>query len=68
MNVIILFEMKLFEIKLFEIDLFEMKLFHAAIGKVNNNKESYVLGFIEEKFDISNYWAQKQKDGKPAIN
>lgn len=54
--------------KLFEIILFEMKLFHAAFGKVNNNKESNVLGFIEEKFDISNYWTQKQKDSKPAIN
>jgi len=48
--------------------LFEIKLFHAAFRKDNNNQESYVLGFIEEKFDISNYSAQKQKDSKPAIN
>jgi hypothetical protein len=40
-------------IVLFEIDLFEMKLFHAVFRKDNNNQESYVLGFIEEKFDIS---------------
>jgi len=45
-----------------------MKLFHTAFGKVNYNKESNVLGFIEEKFDVSNYWTQKQKDGKPAKN
>jgi hypothetical protein len=45
-----------------------MNLFHAAFRKDNNNQESYVLEFIGEKFDISNYWTQKQKDGKPAIN
>jgi hypothetical protein len=45
-----------------------MKLFHAAFRKDNNNQESYVLGFIEEKFDLLNYWTQKQKGSKPAIN
>ena len=45
-----------------------MKLFHAAFGKVNNNKEFYVFGIIEENFDISNYWTQKQKDGQQTIN